>query len=169
RIDLILDGGGAALGIESTVLDLVGPRPLLLRRGAVTREALAEALGEVDVAASEDEASRRSPGLRHRHYAPRCRVTLAPAGAGLEVALALRDQHGPRDMIGLMVRGPAAPPPPGVLLRSLPEALEGYAGALFAALRELEGRDVAAIVVEEVPEEGLGAAIMDRLRRAAAG
>jgi len=164
RIALILDGGPTALGLESSVLDLCHARPLLLRQGGVTREQLVALLGPVDCASASDSAVlARSPGLRHRHYAPRAVVELVAEGEG-EAAVARAFAAGER--VGLICRRAVVC---GASVRRLPVALEGFAQALFATLRGLDDEGVDRIIVESVPEAGVGAAIMDRLRRAAAG
>lgn len=165
RVALILDGGPTTLGLESSVLDLCHERPLLLRRGGVSHEQLAALLGPVDcVGASDSAVLARSPGLRHRHYAPRARVELVAEGEG-EAAAARAQAAGER--VALVCRH--AVPFSAVLVRRMPAALEDYAQALFATLRALDDEGIERIVVEAVPETGIGAAIMDRLRRAAAG
>lgn len=164
RLALILDGGPTALGLESTVLDLCHARPLLLRRGGVTHEQLVALLGPVDcVDAADSAAIARSPGLRHRHYAPRARVELVAEGEG-EAAAAAGLASGER--VALICRRAVVS---AAIVRRLPDALEGFAQALFASLRALDDEGVDRIVVEAVPETGIGAAIMDRLRRAAEG
>lgn len=164
RVELILDGGPTLHGLESSVLDLSRERPMLLRRGAVTLEQLRALLGDVEVAGEDDAAAQaRSPGLRHRHYAPRARVLLVPEGAG-EAAVERALAAGQR--VGLLGRREVATA--AVLLR-LPADLAGFGRELFAGLRTLDAAGVDCIVIEAVPEDGIGAAIMDRLRRAAAG
>jgi L-threonylcarbamoyladenylate synthase len=164
RVALILDGGPTALGLESSVLDLCHARPLLLRRGGVSHEQLLALLGPVDCVEGADSAVQaRSPGLRHRHYAPRARVELVAEGEG-EAAAARALASGER--VGLICRRPVVS---AASVRRLPDALEGFAQALFATLRALDDEAVDRIVVEAVSEAGIGAAIMDRLRRAASG
>ncbi len=164
RIALILDGGPTLLGLESSVLDLCHARPLLLRRGGVTHEQLVALLGPVDcVEVTDSSVLARSPGLRHRHYAPRAQVELVAEGEG-EAAAARALAAGER--VALICRRVVVSP---AIVRRLPEVLEGFAQALFATLRALDDEAVDRIIVESVPEAGLGAAIMDRLRRAAAG
>ncbi len=156
RIPLVLDGGPCPLGLESSVLDLTGTRPRLLRPGAVTREALEEVLGPLEIAAAEEgEEAVKSPGRLASHYAP-----------GLPLRLDARDP-GPRE--ALLAFGPDAPAGAAVTL-NLSEAgdLREAAANLFAHLRALDRPGLAAIAVMPVPERGLGAAINDRLRRAAA-
>ena len=164
RLALILDGGPTAYGLESSVLDLCGDRPLLLRRGGVTHEQLIALLGPVDLVDAGDAAAiARSPGLRHRHYAPRARVELVDEGEG-EAAAARALAAGER--VALICRRAVIS---AAIVRRLPTELGGFAQALFAALRALDDEGVERIVVEAVPGVGIGAAIMDRLRRAAAG
>jgi L-threonylcarbamoyladenylate synthase len=160
RVAMILDGGPTEVGLESTVVDMTRAVPLVLRNGGVTLERLRSLLGRVDCLAGQDaSAIARSPGLRHRHYAPRARVVLVGEGEGEAAARRIGGR------VGLISRGAAE----GELVRVLPGSAEGFARGLFAALRELDELGLDRIVVEGVDEAGLGAAIMDRLRRAAAG
>lgn len=157
-VDVILDGGPCAVGLESTVVDATRPVPMVLRMGGLPIEALRTVVGAIDMLSGQDpEAMSRSPGLRHRHYAPRARVVLVAPGEAAALG-------GPT--VAVMSQQPR---PPGFVGRwqVMPAALEGYAQGLFAALRELDAPEVETIVVETVPEVGLGRAIADRLRRAA--
>ncbi|MDC0675454.1 L-threonylcarbamoyladenylate synthase [Nannocystis radixulma] len=159
-VDVILDGGPCAVGLESTVVDVTRATPMVLRAGGLSLEALRSVVGAVDVLSGQDhEAMSRSPGLRHRHYAPRARVVLVAPGQA-----AARGGEA----VAVMSQSPC---PPGFVgrWRLMPGDLEGYAQALFGALRELDAPGVETIVVETVPEVGLGRAITDRLRRAAEG
>jgi len=166
RIELILDGGPTPVGVESTVLDMTGDSPLLLRPGGIPLESLREALGPVRVVAGADhEAAGRSPGLRYRHYAPRARVILVDPGAG-ETAIQPWLEAGRQ--VALVSQRRIALERPRLTLRVMPVDLEAYARDLFALLRELDASGVETIVVEAVSERGLGRTIMDRLRRAAA-
>lgn len=156
RVPLILDGGSCRAGLESTIVDARGRRPVLLRPGAVTVEALARAARTP--VARPGKTAPAAPGTRHRHYAPRCAVRLvAPEDVA---ALPL----GPRD--GLvrrsLRRGPRA-----LFDRRVGGGVGAYARALFGALRDAEAAGVRVLHVETVPETGLGRAVMDRLRRAA--
>jgi L-threonylcarbamoyladenylate synthase len=157
RVKMILDGGPCAVGLESTVLDLTTPVPTLLRPGGATREAIEAAIGPVALsdALPSGEAARRSPGQLASHYAPARPVRLgATSVAGDEALLAFgpRSPAGARRTLNLSPAG------------DLTEA----AANLFAHLRALDRPDVARIAVMPVPETGLGLAINDRLRRAAA-
>ena len=158
-VDLILDGGPTDVGVESTVVDARGDVPVMLREGAVTRELL----GLPFVAGHDENADRRaSPGTRYRHYAPSCEVELVAAGAGVARASALA-ADGRR--VGLIGFAPAAPP---VVTVATVQNAADLANQLYAALRRAESEHVDIVVVETVPETGIGRAVMDRLRRAAA-
>jgi len=151
RVALILDGGPCRVGVESTVLDLTGPRPCLLRPGGVTAERLEAELGEPLLrAAARDRTAPKSPGMLDSHYAPALPVRLNAAAAAAGEALLAFGPH------------------PGTLNLSPDGNLEEAAANLFAMLRRLDAGDWSAIAVMPVPEHGLGLAINDRLRRAAA-
>jgi L-threonylcarbamoyladenylate synthase len=151
-VALILDDGPTPVGLESTVLDLSGEAPALLRPGAVTFEALTELLGPIAVSAS---AVPKSPGMLASHYAPRLPVRLAAAEAC------------PGE--GLLAFGPNAPPGfAQVLWLSRSGNLAEAAANLFAMLRRLDRPSFTGIAVMPIPDHGLGRAINDRLRRAAA-
>jgi L-threonylcarbamoyladenylate synthase len=154
EIALILDGGATQIGLESTVLDLTGPAPVLLRPGGITLEALRVALGPI-VAATGDDDAPRSPGRLASHYAPALPVRLDAVDA--------------RPGEALLALGPQAPPGfAEVLFLSHRGDLVEAAANLFAMLRRLDRAEFSAIAVMPIPEEGLGRAINDRLRRAAA-
>jgi L-threonylcarbamoyladenylate synthase len=154
RIAAILDGGPCAIGVESTVIDLCDSRPRLLRPGGVPLEALEAVLGPIELGAA-DEAAPRGPGMLASHYAP-----------SLMVRLEARTVRAGEALLAF------GPDPPAGAARTLSLSLEGdlvaAAANLFAALRELDRPEFAAIAVMPIPEHGLGRAINDRLRRAAA-
>ncbi len=179
RVAMILDGGPTEVGIESTVLDVTGERPVLLRCGAVTRTDLEIFLGpgsvdELNIHQDRD-ASLRSPGLRHRHYAPAAQVQLCAPGRGHAVAA---EALARGEIVVVLARGE-----PGLTELILPERLSkgsvtsvqmphapiDYARELFGCLRALDRLGAGVMVIEEVPREGLGRPIMDRLERAAEG
>lgn len=152
-VALILDAGPCRIGIESTVLDLCRERPRLLRPGAVTLEQLRAELGEIEIGG--DEARPSSPGQLASHYAPEHPLRLDVTDVASDEAL--------------LAFGPA--PPAGALVtRNLSASgdLIEAAANLFASLRALDRSGARAIAAMAIPEEGLGRAINDRLRRAAA-
>ena len=165
EVAMVLDGGATTLGIESTVVDCTESPPVLLRLGALSREAIEAVVGPVTTAAAQ-ELCARSPGLRHRHYAPRARVVIAAAS---ELAQVVAAERASGERVAAIVRE-GEPGAAAAQVWRVPEdeALRGYARELYAALRGLDAGGVGVIVAEAVPEEGLGRAIMDRLRRAAA-
>lgn len=169
RVDLILDGGPCDYGIESTVVDLGGVVPVVLRAGAVSREALAELLPGVGLReASHDEAPEgealASPGMLRRHYAPRARLLVVRPEA-LHEALAALHSEAPSP-VGCVTLRPLANPPAGVIASALGEDPVAYARALFATLHGLDDRGCSAVAIEAVPETTAWEAVRDRLRRA---
>jgi L-threonylcarbamoyladenylate synthase len=166
-VDFILDGGPCRVGVESTIVDLSGARPAILRPGAITAAEVSEAIGEkVSVSA---RGEKRAPGTLEAHYAPRTPLFLVEADR-LE-AEAARALASGRKVAALARRDP---PPAlagcaGVLWHAAPAAPEGYARALYAALRDLDERGAAAILVEAPPEGEAWVAVRDRLSRAARG
>ena len=173
RIDAVVDAGPTRVGVESTVVDACGSAWRVLREGGIGRETIAAALAGTAFEASaptdgvDDPAGATgSPGTRHRHYAPSLPVHLARRGEGPELATRLAaDTPGAR--IGLVAPGAAdAPTPPEVRVLAAPRDAAALATDLFTLLRTAEEVGVAALVVEAVADQGIGRAVMDRLRRA---
>jgi len=155
RVAMVLDGGPTPLGVESTVIDATGAAPVLLRPGALARQALEAVTGPLGVAAADPRAPR-SPGQLERHYAPRTPLRL---GA-----------DAPRPGEALLAFGPRVPAGAAKALNLSPAGDTTEAAAnLFAMLHELDAGGFAGIAVMPVPDEGLGEAINDRLGRAARG
>lgn len=170
----ILDGGPCQIGLESTIVSLLGPTPTVLRHGGVTLETLQELLGdfcEITVSASSSaaEASRSpapnsvssliSPGQLAKHYAPKTPLIWLEGG---EFA------HLKGQRLGFLSLSGKAPPLPCVreVYLSPSGKMEEIAANLFDGLRTLDAQNLDAIVVEKCPEVGLGRAVMDRLQRA---
>ncbi len=162
RVDLIMDGGPTQLGIESTIVALGQTGPRLLRPGPITREELCECLGREVMIASGPVATPESPGMLLRHYAPRTPLRIVDSCAALPLA--------PGRRVGLLAfrSVPSSHGFPVVETLSATGDLREAAANLFAALRRLDASGVEEIVAESIPETGLGCAIMDRLRKAAA-
>jgi L-threonylcarbamoyladenylate synthase len=164
RVPLVIDGGALEHGLESTVLDVRGEAPVLLRPGALPLEALEQALGMSIVTASA-HGPVRSPGMKYRHYSPRAELWLYPAGDGARARL----EH---DAAALSARGRRL----AVIARErvaaerfipLPSAAPEMARQMFAWLFELDELGVDDILVEGIAPDGVGRAVMDRLGRAA--
>jgi L-threonylcarbamoyladenylate synthase len=167
KIDMILDGGPVTVGVESTVLDLSQEPPAILRPGAVTQEDLVPLLGRV-VMGRGAETRKRSPGTRYRHYSPRARVTLVEPNDEKAIAR-LIDQYAKGDKkVAVVARHFSSGRSTRAIVRIMPQELEEYARQIFAVLRELDELAVDEIIIEKTEEKGIGVAIMDRLKRAAA-
>jgi L-threonylcarbamoyladenylate synthase len=154
RIDLVLDGGPCAVGVESTIVSCLG-EPTLLRPGGVAREAIERVLGRaLAVSTAAEEDAPLAPGMLSSHYAPKARLRL--------------EAQAPRAGEALLAFGP---PPAfnGFTLNLSPRGnLVEAAANLFSHLRALDASGATAVAVMKVPHEGLGEAINDRLARAAA-
>ncbi|MBK9178102.1 MAG: threonylcarbamoyl-AMP synthase [Acidimicrobiales bacterium] len=161
-VDLILDGGPCTVGVESTIVDLTGPTPTVLRPGGIPVDALEAVLGRPVALAAGGES--RAPGMLPSHYAPAARVELvAAADVAARVTALLEAGHH----VAVLSEAAVALPPTAVALPPVGDA-EGYARALYAHLR-LADRLGADVVVAVPPAEvGIGAAVCDRLRKAAA-
>jgi L-threonylcarbamoyladenylate synthase len=175
RIDAVVDAGATAHGVESTVLD-PGTSPMTIYRpGAVTAEQIREIAGAVEVYQGGGEVveTRRealpSPGVGLRHYAPRARLVLVEgelAELGRRLGKAARLLQGER--VGVMLpAGLAAPAGAVVFAWGRWAAPEELARELYAGLRALDGQDCSVILCPVPPAEGIGAAIRDRLWKAA--
>ncbi len=158
RIDWILDAGPTPLGLESTIVVCLGGTPRLLRPGAIARERIEAVLGFALAgdAAKGAGGARIAPGSLKSHYAPRAALRLAARQATSEEAAL--------DFGGVLASSPAR----ARLDLSPSGDLDEAAANLFAHLRALDATGAARIAVAPIPESGLGAAINDRLRRAAA-
>lgn len=172
RIPMILDGGECEVGVESTVLDMTGEAPTILRPGRVTAEQVAMVLGECRVADSvmrpllENEAAP-SPGMRHRHYAPQGKMTLVKGEPG-KVAAYIRNAYDAEDTACILAFEDHIVSYPGRVVKSMGKSAEDAAHRLFYILRELDESGCPRIFAETLPENGLGLAVMNRMARAAA-
>jgi L-threonylcarbamoyladenylate synthase len=160
RIDYILDGGACTVGVESTILDISGEQPTLLRPGGLPLELLEALIGPIRVrgSTSEENEPQLSPGRLSRHYAIRTPLVIAggkasPTSTGRRGLLTLVAEPTDRRFAAVEVLSPSGD-------------LEEAAANLFAAMRRLDAQDLDLIVARLVPERGLGRAINDRLRRA---
>lgn len=158
RIDAVLDGGAAQVGVESTIVLCLGGTPRLLRPGGVPREAIEALIGAKLVTGSEAGSSPLAPGMLASHYAPRAQVRLNATGI----------QPGEAALLF------GAEPPTGageahvsLNLSRIGDLVEA-AAHLFSYLRQLDASGAVTIAVSPIPETGLGEAINDRLKRAAA-
>jgi L-threonylcarbamoyladenylate synthase len=153
-VDLVLEGGASEVGIESTIVDLSGPQPVLLRPGRISRTELEALIGTVQ---EKTAASPRHSGGLERHYAPRTRAQLV-ASHRLDKAIASEKRNlavlafsRPDERVDYWLRMPRDP--------------GAYAQRLYAALRELDDAGCELILIEAPPEAPEWAAVRDRLRR----
>ncbi len=160
-VDFILDGGPCRVGLESTVLDLTKNPPCLLRPGAITAERLRSVIGDLGTIGSEPA---RSPGMRHRHYAPDFKVILVPPR---DLQTAMGQLLNPKKRLGVLCRHKGPKPAGLAYYRQFEGSAALYARNLFSSFYEAEAAKVEVLLVEDVKRQGFGAAIMDRLERAA--
>lgn len=162
-VDLVLDGGSCQVGVESTIVDVTGETPAILRPGGVTREDLEAVLGHP--VAVPSTSGVRVPGQHPSHYAPRARVVLAEPEK--VVAEAERAEDAGHQVGVLLPPSLADAAVKAHAVVALPGSLEAYAHGLYGFLRELDRQGCDLIVASLPAEEGLGLAVANRLRRAA--
>lgn len=186
RIDVILDGGPTGVGVESTVVDCTGKRPVILRPGGVSKEALEEIVGTVEIdpyvlGSREIESGPvRSPGMKYKHYAPKASAILVegdPPQLFEELSRLAVKMHVEGEKVGLIVsqellqywRQQAIDSSQWQVTcmgsRANPQEI---AANIYRCLRELDELNITKIIMEGVPRVGLGLAIMNRLEKAAA-
>ena len=173
RVDLVLDGGPSRVGVESTVLLLAGGRAVLLRPGGLPREALEAAIGPIDLPADDEPGTAAlAPGRAGAHYATTTPLEIVDPADG-ELRHRLRASAGER--VGLLAASDegaaaarAAGGPFAAVITLAPDGDPVVAASrLFEALHDLDAARLDRIVAQPMPDEGLGLAVMDRLRRAA--
>lgn len=168
-VDVILDGGPCRVGVESTIVDLTGDRPTVLRVGGIPIDRLEEVLGEevtVVVAAEPADGGARAPGMLEAHYAPSAKVVLAAEHDLTDVLLKeLRLAEGP---VGVLAPSTQAVLPDGVIELEPAGGSDEYAAVLYSRLRQADRLGLEVLVCIPPPRVGLGLAVVDRLRRAAA-
>ena len=177
KIEMILDGGQTGIGLESTIVDVTGEVPMLLRPGAITMEMLREAVGEVDIDPAitgpmNPAVHPKAPGMKYRHYAPKADLTLVEGetekvivricalaaekmAAGKKVGIICTDETKHRYPLG------------NVVSIGKRDSEESVAHNLYAVLREFDDSGAEFIYSEGFPEDHLGQAIMNRLNKAA--
>ena len=152
RIDCILQGEATEIGLESTVVDCISDVPLILRTGAITLEELREIVPGTQLYKLQKDEPPKSPGLKHRHYSPNASVILIPdskfqildSGA----FIGLNKPDGKFDSVKIC------------------SSIEEYAHSVFAFFRKCDAQEIETIYCETVEENGIGLALMDRLKRA---
>ncbi|MBX7055004.1 MAG: threonylcarbamoyl-AMP synthase [Pyrinomonadaceae bacterium] len=156
RIDCILQGDATEIGLESTVVDCTGEVPVVLRSGSITIAELRRVVPSTIVADGSDTDAPRSPGMKHRHYSPSASVEIvsnaADAIPGDRTAFIGLDRPNGNFAVVLICAD-----------------VDEYARGIFEFLRECDRRGIEKVYCQSVADEGLGTALMDRVRRAAMG
>ena len=160
-VPIVLDGGDCEVGIESTIVDLSGTQPRLLRPGRISRAELEAVIGHIEAGANSE--SPRASGMLEKHYAPRTATQLLSRTQAIASA---REQDALGKRVVLLALGALPEVCEGI---ALPADPAGYAHGLYAALRELDARHAHLIVIERPPSDDAWIAVLDRLRRSAAG
>jgi len=153
RIDCILQGEATEIGLESTVLDCASDVPLVLRTGAITLEDLQKVITETRIYKIKIGDATKSPGLKHRHYSPRAKVVLLSPKSKVQSpkSKAFIGFDKPDFEFGKV---------------KICASVEDYAREVFNFFRECDRENIETIYCETVKEKGIGAALMDRLKRA---
>lgn len=163
-VAMILDGGGCQVGVESTIVDLSGDQPRLLRPGHISPAALAEVLGR-PLLIPEADLMIRAPGMMAVHYAPVTPALCCPPEDLLANVQALLANY---PQVGVLACQQTLPAHPRLHVLAMPTSPEGYAQALYVSLRRLDAMQLARIVVERPPQTEAWRAVNDRLGKATA-
>jgi L-threonylcarbamoyladenylate synthase len=167
-VDLILDGGACEVGVESTIVDLSGDIPKLLRPGHITHQAIESVLQKELILNSkyqdpESSSGVRAPGMMAVHYAPVTSAILCPNGRLTDIIRIFSLQN---KTIGLLAYEFNPPEKRGMHLLCMPEQADSYAQILYASLRELDSCGLDIIIIEQPPETPPWRAVNDRLGKA---
>lgn len=166
KIELVLDGGSCAGGIESTVLDCTGDKPVILRSGLITQEMITAVAGECGVYVPKDGERVRSPGMKYKHYAPACRTELFAYCFKEEALEELKRQTAAGVNAFIMCDSATARLLNVDKVLDLGETENDIAANLYAKLRE--GEQVAELIIAVAPEkqDGVMSGVMNRLKKA---
>ena len=172
RIAAVVDGGPCRVGVESTIVDLTGDRPRLLRPGGVTPEELTDVLGDLVVdkavtAQIDQDAVVKAPGMKYKHYAPDCDVVIV-AGSREKAAAYIRGHYVPGDRVLCFEEELPLYEDCEPLAYGREDAVETLSAGLFAALRELDEAGVSRVFARCPVGGGVAYAVQNRLKKAAA-
>ncbi|HAV62448.1 MAG TPA: threonylcarbamoyl-AMP synthase [Verrucomicrobiales bacterium] len=167
-VSLIVDGGQSQVGIESTVVDLTGPHPRMLRPGMIHRGSLSAALGEEFIEGGPASEILRSPGQLKRHYAPQAKLCILSWGSGDELLEQAREKGIAPAESAVITHTILPSPATWAAVNLIPHDAEAFARALYAEWHRCDEAGVRWIVMEAVPEGPEWRGIADRLQRAAA-
>ena len=176
RIDMIIDGDGVDIGLESTIVDMTSKEPMILRPGYITEEMLTRVLGSVAVdqtiLSDNSKVAPKAPGMKYRHYAPKGELTIVEGDADKVVAYinAETEKHRKKgEKTGVIGTSEVAAlyKADSVKIAGSREDEELFARQLYTFLREFDDEDIAFMYAESYNTEGIGQAIMNRLLKAA--
>ncbi|MBR0148772.1 MAG: threonylcarbamoyl-AMP synthase [Lachnospiraceae bacterium] len=182
RIDMILDGGSVGIGVESTIIDLTGSKPMLLRPGYYITDDFKQILGDVliDPAVAnitsgtlpDENIKPKAPGMKYRHYAPKAELVIV-SGEDKKVTEKINELISQKEAAGIKCGVITAGEDPALypkgLIKDAGSSDEERAASLFAILREFDETDTGFICARDLSEGRLGNALMNRLCKAAAG
>ena len=176
RIDMILDGDGIDIGLESTIVDMTGDIPMILRPGYITLEMLQKVLGEVDTDKTildiNCKDAPKAPGMRYRHYAPKGQLTIVEGDVEKtidKINELTKEAHKKGEKVGIIGTEETKNLYLGDSIKSVGKRRdeESIARTLYSILREFDDEDVTIIYSESFSEVSMGQAIMNRLLKAA--
>ncbi len=176
RIDMILDGDSSEIGLESTIVDVTGEVPMILRPGYITKEMLQEVLGKVETDKTILDGSckepPKAPGMRYRHYAPKGTLTIVEGEAAKTMATInalAKEARENGEKVGIIGTEETSHSYAGDSIKSVGKRTDeaSIARSLYTILREFDDEDVTVIYSESFSECGMGQAIMNRLLKAA--
>jgi L-threonylcarbamoyladenylate synthase len=166
EVELILDGGPCTVGIESTVLSLAGPNPVLLRPGGISRQQLEAFLGPVATLKDAPAGAHPAPGMHARHYSPRTVLYLVQKGEVPEPGPGQRQEQSQQSQ-GLYLQLHHPPIHTDIAIYQMPQSSVEYAAKLYDVLHQADNESHAWIAVDLPPETPEWEAVQDRLKRAA--
>ena len=176
RIEMILDGDGIDIGLESTIVDMTGEIPMILRPGYITKDMLEKVLGEVAVDKTildiNCKEPPKAPGMRYRHYAPKGVLTIVEGDSEKTIATInelTKEAHEKGEKVGIIGTEETKNLYMGDSIKSVGRRRdeEAIARTLYTILREFDDEDVSVIYSESFAECNMGQAIMNRLLKAA--
>ncbi len=175
KVDIIISGGNCSVGVESTVLDITGDVPIILRPGGITREQLEEVLGQVDADKAlkgDTDQKPRSPGMKYTHYSPRGEVIIISGNLDDIVETIQKLQEEKEDLglkVGIMATDETKERYKKGIVISMGSRKKSasIAANLFAVLRQFDEESADIIFAESIEEKSLGYAVMNRMLKAA--
>lgn len=175
-VDMIIDGGSAEIGLESTIIDLTEDKPMILRPGYVTEEMLKQAVGDVEmdqgIIREDSKQAPKAPGMKYRHYAPKGNLIIVEGEAGqvsayINEKLSFFQKEGKRTGVIATDETAGCYAADSVKSAGGRQQEEVIARHLFRILREFDDEDIEMIYAEGFRQKGVGQAVMNRLLKAA--